>query len=125
MEGQSVRDQATALCEALVAGDMDRAIEHFSKELRQHFGDVVGLLPLPCTEATVVSIEHSGAGDNVVLRLVGETDEVEIQTRWKERDDRPTIIEASHLSQRAREIAEGEDVDGGAAEAPNDVSLDA
>jgi hypothetical protein len=44
----------------------------------------------------------------VVLRLVGETDEVLIQTRWKERDGRPTVIEASHLSTTATTAEGGE-----------------
>jgi hypothetical protein len=33
-----------------------------------------------------------------VLHLVGETDETQLQTRWKDRDGRPTIVEVSHLS---------------------------
>lgn len=108
MDEAAVRAQAQALCDSLVAGNIDQAIEHFSQELRRNFGVVVGLLPLPCVEATVQSIEHSGSGQNVILRLVGESDEVEIQTRWKDRTGQPTIIEASHLSQRAREVGEGE-----------------
>jgi hypothetical protein len=46
----------------------------------------------------------------VVLRLVGESDEVQVQTRWKDRDGRPTLVEASHLSRTelAPEETEGE-----------------
>ena len=101
MDEQAVREHAQALCDALVAGDIDRAIEDFSKELRQNLGEVLALLPLPANEATVESVEHGGAGYNVVLRLVGETDEVLIQTRWKERDGQLTIVEASHVSATA------------------------
>jgi hypothetical protein len=32
-----------------------------------------------------------------VLRVVGESEEVRLQTRWKERDGRPTIVEASRI----------------------------
>jgi hypothetical protein len=109
MDEAAVRERAQALCDAIVAGDIDRAIEDFSKELRQNLGEVIALLPLPASEATVESIEHSGSGDNVVLRIVGETDEVLIQTRWKERDDRPTVIEASHLTSTAIAAATGEE----------------
>jgi hypothetical protein len=105
MDADAVRARATEFCDAIVAGDVDKAAESMSNELRQRMGEVVSLLPLPSTEATVESVEHSGAGYNVVLRLVGETDEVEIQTRWKDRDDKPTIVEASHLSQTAHEAA--------------------
>jgi len=44
----------------------------------------------------------------VVLRLVGETEEVLLQTRWKERDDQPTLIELSHLSATEKAIQSGE-----------------
>ncbi len=110
MDEAAVRERAQALCDALVAGDVDQAITDFSKELRQHLGEVIALLPLPASEATIESIEHSGSGDNVVLRVVGESQEVLIQTRWKERDDKPTIIEASHLTSVAIAAASGEEV---------------
>ncbi|MGK2849343.1 MAG: hypothetical protein ACSLFN_00265 [Candidatus Limnocylindrales bacterium] len=118
MDEQTVRDRAEELCAAFVSGDMGRALELFSPELRQHVGEVVSLLPLPMSEATVESIEHSGAGDNVVLRMVGETAEDLFQTRWKDRDGTPTLIELSHLSKTEREPAaddgDGDLVDGAA-----------
>jgi hypothetical protein len=98
MDEQAVREHARAVCDALVAGDIDRATQDFSNELRRNLGEVIALLPLPSSEATVESVQHGGAGYNVILRLVGETEEVQIQTRWKERDGRPTVVEASHLS---------------------------
>ena len=55
MEEHDVRERAEALCAALLAGDIDRVIEDFSKELRQNLGEVLALLPLPSTEATVDS----------------------------------------------------------------------
>jgi hypothetical protein len=122
MDEQAARDSAQAFCDALVAGDVDRAIEDLSAELRQNLGEVLALFPLPAGEGAVESAEHSGAGYNVVLRLVGETEEVLVQTRWKERDGRPTIIEASHLSRTQMAPAGGEpavqaDGDGEAGEA--------
>jgi hypothetical protein len=112
MDVETVRARAEAFCDALVSGDVGRATEEMSKELRQHLGEVVAMLPLPSSEATVVSVDHGGSGYNVVLRLVGETDEVEIQTRWKDRDGRPTIVEASHLSKTARDAAAAEETPG-------------
>ncbi len=111
MDEQAVRDHAHALCDALVAGDIDRATEDFSKELRRNLGEVLSLLPLPSTAATVESVDHGGSSYTVVIRLVGETEEVVIQTRWKDRDGRPTVVEASHLSATARAEAtdEGEE----------------
>ena len=98
MDDDAVRERAQAMCEALVAGDIDRATTDFSPELRKHLGEVLSLLPLPSTEATVQSVERGGSGFVVLLRLVGETEEAIVQTRWKDRDGRPTMIEASHES---------------------------
>ena len=109
MDEQAVREHARAVCDALVAGDIDRATQDVSNELRRNLGEVIALLPLPASEATVDSVEHGGAGYNVILRLVGETEEVQIQTRWKERDGRPTIVEASHLSKTVVEVPMGEE----------------
>jgi hypothetical protein len=111
MDETSVREKATAFADALVAGDVDRAIQDLSDELRRNLGEVLALLPLPATEATVEAVEHSGSGYNVVLRLVGETSEDRVQTRWKDRDGRPRIVEASHLSRQERAMeAEAEAV---------------
>jgi hypothetical protein len=88
------------MCDALLAGDIDRATADFSPELRKHLGEVLGLFPLPSTEATVQSVERGGSSYVVVLRLVGESEEVLVQTRWKDRDGRPTMIEASHESRK-------------------------
>jgi hypothetical protein len=118
MDEQAVRDRAQSLCDALVAGDIGLATEDFSKELRQNLGEVLSLLPLPSTGASIESVEHAGPGYNVTLRLVGETDEVLVQTRWKERDGRPTVVEASHLS-KAPTAPQGDEAEGeGEGEAP-------
>ena len=109
MEEPQVRERAEAMCAALVAGDVGQATEAFSKELRQNLGEVVTLFPLPATEAAVDTIERgASSGFTVVLRLVGETEEVLLQTRWKERDDQPTLIELSHLSATEKAIQSGE-----------------
>ena len=101
MTEDEVREHARAFGDALVAGDVDRAIQDLSDELRRNLGEVLALLPLPAKEATVESVDHSGSGYNVVLRLTGETSEDHVQTRWKDRDGRPRIVEASHLSRTA------------------------
>ncbi|MBA2381371.1 MAG: hypothetical protein H0V73_04595 [Chloroflexi bacterium] len=116
MDEPAVRSQAQAFCDALAAGDVDRAIEDFSPELRRNIGEVLALLPLPANEVAIDSIDHGGTGYNVILRLAGEVDEVMIQTRWKDRDGRPTIVEASHLSKTERAIPDAEADDEAAAD---------
>lgn len=117
MDEQAVRQRAKALCDALVAGDIGVATEDFSPELRRNLGEVLSLLPLPANEATVDSVEHGGSGFNVVIRIAGEIDEVLIQTRWKDRDGRPTVVEAGHLSKTVRAVeADGGEAGGDAGE---------
>ena len=97
MDEQAVREHAQAHCDALLAGDIGRAADEMSNELRSNLGPIVAMLPLPLTEATVESLEMTPTGYRAVLRLVGETDTIRLETRWKDRDGRPTIVEASHL----------------------------
>ena len=114
MDEQTVRQHAKAMCDAIVAGDVDRAIEDVSPELRRNLGEVISLFPLPSKEAAIESVAQGGSSFVVVMRLVGDNEEVQVQTRWKDRDGSPTIVEASHLSRQevapdASEAAEGED----------------
>ena len=108
MEERDVRERAEAVCAALVAGDIEQAAVDFSPELRRNLGEVVALLPLPSHEATVDTIAHGGTGFIVAIKLVGETEEVVIQTRWKDRDGHPTLVEASHLSRKESAARSGE-----------------
>ncbi len=119
MDEQQVRERAEAVCDAIVDGDIERMTEDLSAELMPKLGEVLALLPLPATEATVESVERSGAsGFAAVLRLVGETEEVRIQTRWKDRAGSPTIVEVSHLSRE--EAASPGDAESGDLDAAED-----
>lgn len=97
MDAEEVRSHAQAYCDALLAGNVDQAIEELSKELHQHVGELISQIPLPLTEAEVESVEQGAHAVVAVLRLVGETETVKVETRWKERDGKPTIVEASHV----------------------------
>lgn len=113
MDEDDVRSAAEAVCTALVAGDVDAAIGYMSDELKRNLGEVVALLPLPATEAAIASIEHGGAAFVVVIHVIGETHEVDLQTRWKDRDGEPRIVEVSHLSEveRAGPVESDEDAE--------------
>jgi hypothetical protein len=97
MDAEEVRSHAQAYCDALLAGNVDQAIEELSQELHQHVGELISQIPLPLTEAEVESVEPGAHAVVAVLRLVGETETVKVETRWKERDGRPTLVEASHV----------------------------
>ena len=118
VDEQVIRAEAQGFCDALAGGDIDQAIDALSLELRRNAGEVLGLLPLPANDVTIESLERSGSGFNVVIRLIGETDEDLVQTRWKDRDGRPTVVEVSHLS-RTERAEPLEDEQGGS---PEDVA---
>jgi hypothetical protein len=118
MDEPTVRARADAACAALVAGDMDGVIAALSDELRRNLGEVMALLPLPAVEAGVESVERGASAFLVTLRIVSETDEVELQTRWKDRGGEPRIVEVSHLSRTAREALEAPETEEG--EAPSE-----
>lgn len=107
MDEATVREHAQAHCDALLAGDIGKAAEDMSRELRANLGQLVAMLPMPMTEATVESVEHAATGFLVVLHLVGDGGEIRLETRWKERDGRPTVVEASHLKDAVAEPATG------------------
>ena len=96
MDEQSIRERAQAYADALRAGDIGEAAKAMSPELQRNMGPVVAMLPLPLTEATVESVDMTGTGYLAVLHLVGEESAIRLETRWKERDGEPTIVEASH-----------------------------
>ncbi len=119
MDEQQVRERAEAYCAALLAGDVERAAEDLSSELRSNLGPLVAMLPMPLTAATVESLERTASGFRAVLHLVGETTETRLETRWKNRDDRPVVVEVSHLTEDALSAADGDadaDVDADAGE---------
>ena len=111
MDEKAVREHAQGHLDALIAGDVGRALEDLSAELRSQPGELMAMLPLPLTSAEIESVDKAGAGYTAVLHLVGETDETRLETRWKDRDERPTIVEVSHLSSAAVQAAEAADAE--------------
>ena len=109
MDEGDVRTAVQAVCDALVAGDVDGAIGYLSDELKRNLGEVVALLPLPATEATIESIERGPSAFVVVVKVIGEAHEDQLQTRWKDRNGEPRIVEVSHLGRVERPETAGSD----------------
>jgi hypothetical protein len=109
MDEAAVREHAQAQADALLAGDIGKASEEMSPQLRQNLGPIVAMLPMPLTEATVESVAATPSGFRAVLHLVGEHDAIRLETRWKERDGRPTMVEASHIPEEAPPPEQPED----------------
>ena len=101
MDAELVRQHTEAHCEALLAGDIERATADFSDQLRANLGTIVSQWPLPLTEAVVESVEPSASGYVCVVRLVGEGQAVRQQMRWKDREGAPTVVEVSHVVDQA------------------------
>ena len=97
MDEQAVREHAQATCEALLTGDIGKAAEQMSNEVRSNMGPIVSMLPMPMSEASIESVESTPTGYKIVLHLVGEGNELRLETRWKDREGRPTIVEASRV----------------------------
>ncbi|MGH2484022.1 MAG: hypothetical protein ACRDE9_06175, partial [Candidatus Limnocylindria bacterium] len=47
--------------------------------------------------ASIESVETTATGYRAVLRLVGDGCTIHLETRWKDRDGRPTMVEASRV----------------------------
>jgi hypothetical protein len=105
MDEQAVRQHAKAQCDALLAGDIGKAAEQMSNELRSNLGPIVAMLPMPLTEASIESVEMTKTGYLTVLHLVGAGGDIRLETRWKDRDGRPTIVEASRVHEEPVEPA--------------------
>jgi hypothetical protein len=102
MDEAAVRSSAEAFGAALVEGNVDRAIEHLSDELKRNLGEVVALLPLPATGVEITSLERGSSAVVLVLQVSSETADDELSTRWKERDGTPRIVEIGHVSRTER-----------------------
>src|SRR5258706_11456807 len=98
MDEQAVRARAQAMCDALAAGDIDRATGDFSPELRRNLGEVLALMPLPANEVEIESVEHGGSGYKMGIPVGRQGDEVVIPTRWKDPDGQPRAPEGNQLS---------------------------
>ena len=77
-----------------------------SNEVRQNMGPIVAMLPLPLTEASIESVDSTPTSYKAVLHLVGEGGTLQLETRWKDRDGRPTIVEASRVHEEPVQPAE-------------------
>jgi hypothetical protein len=122
MDEAAVRSSVAQFGDALVAGNVDSAIEHFSDELKRNLGEVVALLPLPATDVTIQSVERATSAVVVVLQVASETADDELQTRWKDRDGTPRIVEIGHLRRTERAIPEEPEGDEAATSAAPEAS---
>ena len=104
MDEAAVRSSAEQFGDALVEGNVDRAIEHFSDELKRNLGEVVALLPLPATGVEITGFERATSAVVMTVRVASETADDELQLRWKDRDGTPRIVEIGHVGRVERAV---------------------
>jgi hypothetical protein len=105
MDEQAVRQGAGEFIEALKSGDIGKASQQMSPELRQNLGEVVAMLPLPLSEGAIEAVETTGSGYRAILGLSNEGGSMRLETRWKDRDGTATIVEASHVADEPAQAA--------------------
>ena len=62
MDEEAVREHAQGHIDALMAGDVGRALEDLSSQLRSQPGELMAMLPLPLTSAEIESVDMAGSG---------------------------------------------------------------
>jgi len=98
MDEGRTRDIVDAHAQAVVRGDMDAVVADLSEELQPQADEIGRTLPLPVTDADVLSLEI-GANECVAeIRYAGESGEITIRSRWEEIDGSPRIVHAEPLA---------------------------
>ena len=92
MDEARTRKQVDDHADAVVRGDTEAVVGDFSEELKPAAPEIIKSLPMPVTEAEVLSFEAGESECVAQIRYVGESGELTVQTRWQDVDGRPTIV---------------------------------
>ena len=94
MDEAPTRRHVEAHAKAVVAGDMDTAINDFVPDMRGNVQAVAEKLPQPVEDAQVEKFDMEDDHANVQIRYSNERESLAIRTRWEEHDGRPMIVDA-------------------------------
>jgi hypothetical protein len=93
MDERQTRDHVQQHADAVARGDLDAAVADFSEELRPQAPQTAqDLLPLPVTDAEVLSVDIGDTEAVAVIRYSGETGEATLRSRWQDEASRPVIV---------------------------------
>ena len=96
MDEPTVRSEAQAHGDAIVAGDLKRAMEYLTPEAQAIAGRDIGpRLPRPVKGADITSVEPAGESFQVTIRYLGDGTELVVSSRWDETEGRPMITDLS------------------------------
>lgn len=93
MDETSVRESAQDHGDGVVAGDLQRAGAHLTRDAGAKAQDVMRQLPRQIESAQVVRIDAEGEEYVAVIRYSGEGRSVDVASRWAQRGDRAKIVD--------------------------------
>jgi hypothetical protein len=93
MDEGKTREHVQGHADAVARGDLDAAVADFSEQLRPQAPQTAQeLLPLPVTNAEVLSVDFDDSEAVAVIRYSGDTGEATLRSRWQEEAGRPVIV---------------------------------
>ena len=92
MDDRKTRDHIQAHADAVVSGDMDTVVADLSEKLRPQAPELANALPLPVTQAEVLSVDVGDAESVATIRYTGAGGELTYRTRWQDDDAHPVIV---------------------------------
>ena len=92
MNEQTTKDHIHAHADAVVRGDMDTVIADLSAELQPQAPQLAAGLPMPVTEAEVLSLDFADAEAVAEIRYTGDSGEVTLRSRWQDGEEHPVIV---------------------------------
>lgn len=92
MDDANTRSHIQQHADAVVRGDIDAVTADFQPELRPQVPEIAKSLPMPVTDAEVLSVEVGEEESVAMIRYAGQSGSVTIRSRWREFDGRPLIV---------------------------------
>jgi hypothetical protein len=93
MDEDTVREHATNHGEATVAGDFKTAGRDLTPEAVEQAPGVMKAMPADLSGAKVAKVDKDGDAYVAVIEYSGESESIEVASRWEEREGRPRIVD--------------------------------
>jgi hypothetical protein len=95
MDEATVKQHAEAHGQAVMVRNLREAAQDIAPEAGAQARQVMAELPDPTTTVEVTDVRADGDACVVTIRYGGDSEEVDVRSRWAERDGRPKIVELS------------------------------
>lgn len=94
MDESTVKQHADAHGQAMAGGDLNRAAQDLTDEVRAAIGPVMKALPRPITGAEVGDVTVDGGEYVVIINYAGVDSTTAVESRWADVDGTPMIVSA-------------------------------